>query len=111
LRENFDVDQESSRLCCGERRARCQPAQFKHSVPDIAVLGQMRRSPGFTAAGHHLIERAAMGELWVEVTAEFTRPAGACVKAIGNGSVDVFHEDLAPEGGLTNSPGLDADSS
>ena len=68
-------------------------------MPDVAVLGQMRRSTGFTAAGHHLVERAAMRELGVEVPAEFTRPAGAGVEAIGDGCVDVFHEGLAPGGG------------
>ena len=62
----------------------------------ITVLGQMRRSTCFAAAGYHLVERAAMGELRVLITAEFTRAAGACVEAIDDGWVNVFHEEIAP---------------
>jgi len=51
----------------------------------------MGGSTGFTAAGYHLVERAAMRELRVEFPAEFTESAGACVEAADNGWVDVFH--------------------
>jgi hypothetical protein len=66
----------------------------------------MRRSTCFTAAGYHLVERAAMGELWVEFPAEFTRPAGAGVEAMDDGWVDVFHEEMTPGRARTDSPGL-----
>jgi hypothetical protein len=77
---------------CGERRVGSHPAQFEHPVADVAVLGQMGGSSGFAAAGNHLVERAALGELRVELPAEFTRPAGACVEAIDDGWINVFHE-------------------
>jgi hypothetical protein len=70
--------------------------QFDHPVPNIAILGQMRRSTSFAAAGYHLVERAAMREFRVEIPAEFTRPAGTCVEAIDDGCVNMFHEGLAP---------------
>jgi hypothetical protein len=89
---------ESIQSGCGERRAGFEAAQFDHAVADVSVLGQMSRSTCFAAAGYHLVERAAMRELRVEFAAEFTRPAGAGVKAIGDGCVDVFHEGLAPGG-------------
>jgi hypothetical protein len=40
-----------------------------------------------------------VGELRVEVPAEFTGPTGAGVEATDDGWVDVFHEELAPGGG------------
>jgi hypothetical protein len=57
----------------------------------------MGRSNGFSAAPHHLVERVAMGKLRVELPAKFTRPAGASVKAIDDGWIDVFHVGAAPE--------------
>jgi hypothetical protein len=51
----------------------------------------MGGSNGFAAAGHHLVEGAALRELRVEFPAEFTRAAGAGVEAMDDGWVDVFH--------------------
>jgi len=51
----------------------------------------MGGSNGFAAAGHHLVKRAALGELRVEFPAEFTRAAGAGVEAMDDGWVYVFH--------------------
>jgi len=96
LLEKLARGQESGRLRRSKRDAGCKPAQFEHPVPDVTVLGQMRRSTRFAAPGYHLVERATMGKLRVEVPAEFTRPAGAGVEAIDDGWVDVFHEGLAP---------------
>ncbi len=81
-------------------------AQFDHAVADVAVFGQMRRSTRFTAAGYHLIDRAALRKLRVEVATEFTRPAGAGVEAIDDGWVDVFHEGWLLGEARTDSPGL-----
>ena len=81
------------RLCCGEGGAGGDAAQFEHPMTDVAVFGQMGGSNGFTAASHHLVERAAVGELRVELAAKFTRPAGARgVEATDESMVDVFHE-------------------
>ncbi|MGB6250450.1 MAG: hypothetical protein WBF54_15140 [Terriglobales bacterium] len=66
----------------------------------------MGGSIGFTARGHHLVERAALGKLRVELPAEFTRPAGACVEAIHDGWVDVVHEERLLEEAQTDSPKL-----
>jgi len=95
-----------ARLRRRKRDAGCKTAQFEHPVPDVTVLGQMRRSTCFTAAGYHLVERAAMGELWVEFPAEFTRPAGAGVEAMDDGWIDVFHEEMTPGRARTDSLGL-----
>ena len=92
--------------CRGKRHAGCEPAQFEHAVADVAVLGQMGGSNGFTAAGNHLVERAALGELRVEFPAEFTRPAGACVEAMDDGGINVFHEERLLGGATTDSPWL-----
>jgi hypothetical protein len=80
------------RLRRGERRAGSDPAQFDHAVADVAVLGQMRGSIGFTVAGDHLVDRPPLGKLWVEFAAELTKPTGACVEAIDDSAIDVFHE-------------------
>jgi hypothetical protein len=80
------------RLGRGERRAGCELAQFDHAVADVSVLGQMRGSNGFATARHHLVEGAALGELRVKLPAEFARPAGACVEAMDDGGINVFHE-------------------
>lgn len=80
------------RLRRGERRPGSYPAQFEHPVADVTVLGQMGGSHGFTAAGDHLVGRMALSELGVELPAKLTRPAGACIKAINYGWIDVFHE-------------------
>jgi hypothetical protein len=66
----------------------------------------MGRGYGFTAAGHHLVERAALAEFRVVFPAEFTRPAGACVEATIDGWIDVFHEERLLRGAKTVSPGL-----
>jgi hypothetical protein len=67
----------------------------------------MSGSNGFTAAGHHLVERAPLGELRVEFPAEFTRPTRARgVEAIHEGMVDVFHEEHLLGEARTDSPGL-----
>jgi hypothetical protein len=58
----------------------------------------MGGSSGFAAAGNHLVERAALGELRVEFPAEFAWPAGACVEAIDDGWINVFHENGSWEG-------------
>ena len=92
--------------CRGKRHAGCEPAQFEHAVADVPVLGQMGGSNGFTAAGNHLVERAALGELRVELPAEFARPAGACVEATDDSWIDVFHEERLLGGAKRDSPGL-----
>jgi hypothetical protein len=66
----------------------------------------MGGSNGFAAAGNHLVEWAALGELRVEFPAEFTRPAGACVEAIDDSWIDVFHEEQLLGEARTDSPGL-----
>jgi hypothetical protein len=66
----------------------------------------MGGSSGFAAAGNHLVERAALGELRVEFPAEFARPAGASIEAIDDGWINVFHESAAPGRGENDSPGL-----
>jgi len=57
----------------------------------------MGGSDGLTTCGHHLVEGTAMGKLGIQLLAEFTRPAGACVETMDNGRVDVFHGEVAPE--------------
>jgi hypothetical protein len=42
----------------------------------------------------------------VEFPAEFTRPAGACVEAVDDGWISVFHERRLLEEARTDSPGL-----
>src|SRR6266852_639285 len=96
-------------LCGADGRAGCPLAQLEHAVADVAVLGQMGGSNGFTAGGNHLVERAAFGELRVEFPAEFTRPAGACVKAMDDGCIDVFHGGSWGRA-KTDSPGLWAET-
>jgi len=91
LREKFALRPKKRRLCRGEGLAGSDPAQFEHAVAHVSVLGQMGGSNGFAAAGHHLVEGVALGELRVEFAAEFTRPAGAGVEAMDDGWVDVFH--------------------
>jgi hypothetical protein len=66
----------------------------------------MRGSNGFAAAGNHLVERAALGELRVEFLAKFARPAGACVEAMDDGGINVFHEERLLGGATTDSPWL-----
>lgn len=51
----------------------------------------MSGSAGFTAAGDHLVDLTTLGELGVKFPAEFARPAGACIEAIDDGWIDVFH--------------------
>jgi hypothetical protein len=70
----------------------------------------MGGSNGFTAAGHHLIERTALGELRVELPAEFARPTGACVEAIDDGGIDVFHEERLLGGRKRIHPVCEAES-
>jgi len=91
-RRNRALGHKTSHLCCGERRAGSDPAQFQHPVADVAILGQMGGSNGFAAAGDHLVDGAALAELRIQVSAEFTRPAGACVETIDDGWINVFHE-------------------
>jgi hypothetical protein len=52
----------------------------------------MGGSNRFAACSHHLVKRAALKELGIELLAEFARPAGACVEAIDDGWINVFHE-------------------
>jgi hypothetical protein len=66
----------------------------------------MGGSNGFAAAGHHLVEGVALGELRVEFAAEFTRPAGAGVEAMDDGWVDVFHGRWLLGEARTDSPAL-----
>jgi hypothetical protein len=66
----------------------------------------MGGSIGFAARGYHLVERAALGKLWVELLAEFTRPTRACVEAVNDGWVDVVHEKRLLEEAKTDSPNL-----
>jgi hypothetical protein len=61
-------------------------------MADVSILSQMGGSNGFAAAGHHLVKWTALGELWVEFPAEFTRATGACTEAIDDSRIDVFHE-------------------
>jgi len=70
----------------------------------------MSRSNGFAAAGDHLVDGAALGKLRVEFPAEFTRPAGACVEAIDDGGVNVFHEERLLGEARTDSPVCEAES-
>src|SRR5208282_4868118 len=93
-----------------ERCAGSDPAQFEHAVADIAVLGQMGRGTGFAVAGHHLIGRAAFSELGVELTTEFTWPAGACVEATDDSGIDVFHERWLLRGRERISPVCESES-
>jgi hypothetical protein len=66
----------------------------------------MGGSNGFTAAGHHLVERAALAEFRVVFPAEFTGPAGAYVEATIDSWIYVFHEEKLLGGAKTVSPGL-----
>jgi len=104
LREKFALRPKKRRLCRGECFAGSDPVQFEHAVANVAILGQMGGSNGFAAAGHHLVERVALGELRVELPAEFTRPAGAGVGAMNDGWVDVFHGRRLLEKARTDSP-------
>jgi len=83
---------EIQRLRRGERRPGSYPAQFEHPVADVAILRQMGGSNRLATGGNHLVKRAALMELGVELPAEFTRPTGACVEAIDDGWINVFHE-------------------
>jgi hypothetical protein len=83
---------EIRRLRRGERLSGSHPAQFEHPVADVAILRQMGGSDRFAAGSHHLVERAPLKELGIEIPAEFARTAGACVEAIDDGWVNVFHE-------------------
>jgi hypothetical protein len=76
-----------------ERRSGSDPPQFQHAMADIAILGEMGRCDGFAAAGNHLIDRAALGEMRVELAAKFARPAGASVEATDDCLINVFHEE------------------
>lgn len=97
---------EIQRLRRAKRRTGSDSAQFEHAVADVAILCQMGRSNGFAGSGHHLVERAAFGELRVEFPAEFTRPAGACVEAADDGWISMFHERRLLREARTDSPGL-----
>jgi hypothetical protein len=46
---------------------------------------------GFAGGGNHLIERTAFGKFRVEFPAEFARPTGACVEAVDDGWISMFH--------------------
>src|SRR5271154_1907547 len=70
----------------------------------------MRGSDGFAAARTPLIKGAALGKLWIELPAEFARPAGACVEAIDDGGVNVFHEKRLLGGRERIHPGCEAES-
>ena len=70
----------------------------------------MSGSNGFTPAGHDLIERTALGELRVEFAAELARPTGACVEAIDDGWINVFHEERLLEGRKRIHPVFEAES-
>ncbi|MGB7945175.1 MAG: hypothetical protein WA804_06210 [Terriglobales bacterium] len=83
---------EIRRLRRGERGSGSDPAQFEHPVADVAILGQMGGSNSSSAGGHHLVKRAALKELGIELLAVFATPAGACVEAIDDGWINVFHE-------------------
>ena len=64
-------------------------------MTDVAIFRQMSRRNGFTAAGHHLVERVAIAEFRVEFPAKFTRSAGSRrFEAADDGMVDVVHEEL-----------------
>jgi hypothetical protein len=63
LREKLAETGSKSRSGCGEGRAGGYPADFKHAMADVSVLGQMRGSSGFTSGGDHLVEGAAFAEL------------------------------------------------
>jgi hypothetical protein len=78
----------------GKRRPGGAAAEFEHAMAHVSVLGQMRGSGGATVAGNHLIERAALAKMRIELAAKFTRPAGPSVKAADDGMVDMFHEEL-----------------
>jgi hypothetical protein len=109
LREKFRFAAKIQRLGRRERRARSKLAQFDHPVADVSVLGQMRGSNGFAAARHHLVEGAALGELRVKLPAKFARAAGACVEAMDDGGINVFHESGSSEA-KKDSPGCEAES-
>ena len=51
----------------------------------------MGGSRGFAAAGNHLVKRAPLRKLRVEFLAKFTTPAGACVEAMYEGCINMFH--------------------
>lgn len=60
-------------------------------MADVAILSQMCGSDGFAGADDHLVERAPLGELRVEFTAEFARPARTDLEATIDGWINVFH--------------------
>ncbi|MGA2356508.1 MAG: hypothetical protein ABSG02_18600 [Terriglobales bacterium] len=78
----------------GERSPGRNAAQVEHAVAHVTVFSQMGRSGRRAAAGNHLIKRAAITKLRIELATKFTRPAGPSVKATDDGMVDVFHEEL-----------------
>jgi hypothetical protein len=73
-------------------------------MTDIPIFSQMSGGTRFATAGHCLIKWSALGKVGIELLAEFTRPAGACVEAINDGWVNVFHETWAPGRARTDSP-------
>jgi hypothetical protein len=70
----------------------------------------MGRSNGFAGGDNHLVERATLRELRVEFPAEFTWPAGACVEAIDNSWISMFHERRLLGEARTDSPGCGAET-
>jgi hypothetical protein len=106
----LEHESKPGRLGRGQRHSGCEAAQFEHTVPNVSILGQMRGSACFTAAGHHLVEWTAMAELGIEVPAKFTGPARTGVEAVDDGWVDVFHEEPAPGMARKESPGCEAES-
>jgi hypothetical protein len=53
----------------------------------------MSGSVGFAVAGYQLVERMALGEFGVELTAEFARVTGARgIETMDKGWINVFHE-------------------
>jgi len=52
----------------------------------------MRRRHRFPRRNYHLVDRTALGELWVKLLAEFASSAGARVETVYHGWINVFHE-------------------
>jgi hypothetical protein len=61
-------------------------------MTDVAVLGQMSGGTVFAIGAHHLVERAAVGKLWVQLFAEITESPRLNFESFADNGIDMLHE-------------------